>query len=142
MDAHQEKLRRVAGFDRILITSACEKELRNIYNKGSEEQNGYEKWLDGKLEVLETSQLSDLLEYKRTFEDLGKYVFISRTKFKLYSIRRQHHEGNPRVIFTYLFDESGDAYILLVAFREIQGSDYSKAMNKARKRLMDLFENS
>lgn len=84
----------------------------------------YQKWLIGKLRVLE--------EFKEEAIKLRDFEYLEGTSPKLYSIRYPKSKLNPRVIYAYL--DEGEI-LLLTAFKEKNSSDYDRHIKLAQRRI-------
>lgn len=116
-------------YSNIFYVDCFEKEFQKITREDftdKEPYPRYQKWLIGKLAVLNTFG-TDALKL-RDFEPLN----TPNGAPKLYSIRYPKSKLNPRVIYVY-YDRS--TAILLGAFLEKNSSDYSRNITKALGRL-------
>ena len=126
----------VEGFDNILSYDICLKEYNKLFKKDPSGQRDYQKWLDRQLRYLDKApDLNELVRTHESFEKLRQYE-----EYGLYAIRRPHSIGNPRIMFAAVVNEQDQLYILLLAFKELNSSDYDRNIPVADNRMKDILQ--
>lgn len=125
----------VEGFKNIYACDSFFSEKENLYRRDKKAAAQYGKWLDRQLGFLDTKGLLVLDQNANAFEKL------SGVDEGLYSITRREFNGNPRILFFAVVEEGEqDTFILLNAFKELNGGDYKRNIPTANLRRKTILE--
>lgn len=123
------KIRQINDYANIWGCEPFFEEFNNLYRKDRSTDIQYRKWLNKKLLLLSTWNISDLIH-----QDAFEKITDTSAGYAIYSLRRPEFTGNPRILFTIVDSDSSQPRILLLAFKELH-EDYHRFIPVAKKRL-------
>lgn len=138
MDDKQNIMFQVEGYDSIYTYFRFTSELTKLFKKDRHNAHLYEQWLDRQLHFMDDEPIQFLLsEHPTVFEKIRSFQYHGST-YSIYSIRRPQTSKNLRILFSLIESGSDQADILLLAFSELNQSDYERSIPIAIKRMKDI----
>ena len=124
------------GYDNILTCGSFRREYSGLFKKDPSGKRDYQKWLNRQLDFLtKATNLDALARELDSFEKIKQC-----NEFSLFVIRRPHSRGNPRLLFSAIVDEDDRLFILLLAFKELNSSDYTRNIPVAETRMKEIIQ--
>ena len=125
-------LEKVENCNRVFQVDSFEKEYRALFGKNPFVFSRYQNKLLFNLQQLDAEGLK-VLSFCERFEDLHQDV----SGYTIYSIRHKSKTMNPRVLF-FCHNKMQEAFILLNCFLEKSKSDYDRAIERAKGKILKL----